>query len=169
LTCRDLIREKPCLVPTTLVLVRASESRPPGYKKACSCTSYHSHQRVHLSLSAIVSSLLGLTQQPDCHVPGGGAARLPRRGGGRPADGPWPAEQPPPVGPEHDPCLHEPRLAPHLRELLQNTPQGQQGAEPMCSVLARQCPSGCRDTCYVHCPSCKLVCRKPLTAFFPAY
>lgn len=32
--------------------------------------------------------------------------------------------------------------------------------DPTCSVLARQCPRGCPDTCYVHCPSCKLVCRK---------
>lgn len=43
-----------------------------------------------------------------------------------------------------------------------NSTHGQQGSEPTCSILARQCPRGCRDTCYVHCPSCKLVCRKQL-------
>ena len=41
-----------------------------------------------------------------------------------------------------------------------NDTHGQQGSEPRCNVLALQCPRGCRDTCYVHCPSCKLVCRK---------
>ena len=41
-----------------------------------------------------------------------------------------------------------------------NDTHGQQGSEPKCNVLALQCPRGCRDTCYVHCPSCKLVCRK---------
>jgi hypothetical protein len=44
-----------------------------------------------------------------------------------------------------------------------NNTHGQQGSAPTCSILARQCPRGCRDTCYVHCPSCKLVCRKPLS------
>ena len=44
-----------------------------------------------------------------------------------------------------------------------NNTHGQQGSNPTCSVLARQCPRGCPDTCYVHCPSCKLVCRKHLT------
>ena len=41
-----------------------------------------------------------------------------------------------------------------------NNTHGQQGSEPMCSVLVRNCPRGCRDTCYIHCPSCKRVCRK---------
>ncbi|CAL5032280.1 unnamed protein product [Urochloa decumbens] len=44
-----------------------------------------------------------------------------------------------------------------------NNTQGDQGSEPTCSLLARQCPRGCRDTCYVHCPSCKLVCLCELT------
>ncbi|NP_001150927.2 uncharacterized protein LOC100284560 precursor [Zea mays] len=44
-----------------------------------------------------------------------------------------------------------------------NSTHGQQGSEPTCSILARQCPRGCRDTCYVHCPSCKLVCLCELT------
>ncbi|XP_062185305.1 uncharacterized protein LOC133888925 [Phragmites australis] len=34
---------------------------------------------------------------------------------------------------------------------------------PVCSFLARECPRGCRDTCYAHCPSCKLVCLCELT------
>ncbi|WVZ85520.1 hypothetical protein U9M48_032439 [Paspalum notatum var. saurae] len=44
-----------------------------------------------------------------------------------------------------------------------NNTHGQQGSNPTCSVLARQCPRGCPDTCYVHCPSCKLVCLCELT------
>ncbi|CAD6261020.1 unnamed protein product [Miscanthus lutarioriparius] len=44
-----------------------------------------------------------------------------------------------------------------------NDTHGQQGSEPKCNVLALQCPRGCRDTCYVHCPSCKLVCLCELT------
>jgi hypothetical protein len=41
-----------------------------------------------------------------------------------------------------------------------NDTHGRQGSEPTCNVLALRCPRGCRDTCYVHCPSCKLICRK---------
>ncbi|RLM75231.1 uncharacterized protein C2845_PM15G07500 [Panicum miliaceum] len=44
-----------------------------------------------------------------------------------------------------------------------NNTRGQQGTEPMCSVLVRDCPRGCRDTCYIHCPSCKRVCLCELT------
>ncbi|KAL5214238.1 hypothetical protein ABZP36_003390 [Zizania latifolia] len=35
--------------------------------------------------------------------------------------------------------------------------------DPECTVVARECPRGCRDACYVHCPSCKLVCLCDLT------
>ncbi|XP_051217194.1 uncharacterized protein [Lolium perenne] len=35
--------------------------------------------------------------------------------------------------------------------------------EPDCRITARQCPRGCRDLCYVHCPTCKLVCMCDLT------
>ncbi|KAG8064410.1 hypothetical protein GUJ93_ZPchr0004g40146 [Zizania palustris] len=35
--------------------------------------------------------------------------------------------------------------------------------DPQCTVVARECPRGCRDACYVHCPSCKLVCLCDLT------
>ncbi|TKW04256.1 hypothetical protein SEVIR_7G097200v4 [Setaria viridis] len=44
-----------------------------------------------------------------------------------------------------------------------NNTHGEQGSEPTCSILGRQCPRGCRDTCYVHCPTCKLVCLCELT------
>jgi hypothetical protein len=38
--------------------------------------------------------------------------------------------------------------------------------EPDCRITARQCPRGCRDLCYVHCPTCKLVCSKnPIDAY----
>ncbi|KQJ82493.1 uncharacterized protein LOC100834976 [Brachypodium distachyon] len=30
--------------------------------------------------------------------------------------------------------------------------------DPICQIEARRCPPGCPDSCYVHCPSCKLVC-----------
>uniref|UniRef100_A0ACD5UX76 Uncharacterized protein n=1 Tax=Avena sativa TaxID=4498 RepID=A0ACD5UX76_AVESA len=36
-----------------------------------------------------------------------------------------------------------------------NNPSAQ---EPACRILGEQCPSGCPDQCYVHCPTCKLVC-----------
>uniref|UniRef100_A0A0D9W4M0 Uncharacterized protein n=1 Tax=Leersia perrieri TaxID=77586 RepID=A0A0D9W4M0_9ORYZ len=29
---------------------------------------------------------------------------------------------------------------------------------PECTLAPTACPRACRDTCYVHCPSCKLVC-----------
>ncbi|PAN37987.1 hypothetical protein PAHAL_7G138600 [Panicum hallii] len=61
------------------------------------------------------------------------------------------------------PVYMSPGSPPTYVSCYNNTQQGQQGAEPMCSVLARRCPSGCRDTCYVHCPSCKLVCLCELT------
>lgn len=38
--------------------------------------------------------------------------------------------------------------------------QSNPAQDPECTIVARECPRGCRDTCYVHCPSCKLVCRK---------
>ncbi|EES10731.1 hypothetical protein SORBI_3006G068000 [Sorghum bicolor] len=44
-----------------------------------------------------------------------------------------------------------------------NDTHGRQGSEPTCNVLALRCPRGCRDTCYVHCPSCKLICLCELT------
>ena len=73
---------------------RARTRRPPGYKKACLPSSPSSVSPSNqIDRDGVRSA-----------VPGGrGAARLPRRGGGRPADGPWPAGRPPPVGPERDP------------------------------------------------------------------
>jgi hypothetical protein len=39
---------------------------------------------------------------------------------------------------------------------------------PICRIEARQCPRGCPDLCYVHCPTCKLVCSKNTHAI-PAF
>jgi len=71
-----------------------------------------------------------------------------------------------------DPLLSDPNVIPLYMSpgspptyvSCYNNTHAQQGSEPMCSVLVRNCPRGCRDTCYVHCPSCKLVCRKLPTA-----
>ncbi|KAG8081875.1 hypothetical protein GUJ93_ZPchr0014g47177 [Zizania palustris] len=41
--------------------------------------------------------------------------------------------------------------------------QSNPAQDPECTVVARECPRGCRDACYVHCPSCKLVCLCDLT------
>ncbi|KAF8667356.1 hypothetical protein HU200_053032 [Digitaria exilis] len=60
------------------------------------------------------------------------------------------------------PVYMSPGSAPTYVTCYGNT-HGQQGSQPLCGIYARQCPAGCRDTCYVHCPSCKLVCLCELT------
>ncbi|XP_052154339.1 uncharacterized protein LOC127772348 isoform X1 [Oryza glaberrima] len=41
--------------------------------------------------------------------------------------------------------------------------QNNTASGPDCTVEPRACPRGCRDMCYVHCPTCKLVCLCELT------
>ncbi|KAL6865167.1 hypothetical protein ACP4OV_016318 [Aristida adscensionis] len=67
-----------------------------------------------------------------------------------------------PTDPDVIPIYMTPGAAPTYVSCY-NTTGGEQGSDPLCSIYARSCPRGCRDSCYVHCPSCKLVCMCELT------
>ena len=65
-----------------------------------------------------------------------------------------------------DPILTDPNVVPVYMSpgapstLVSCYNQSNPEQDPTCRIEAKQCPSGCRDLCYVHCPTCKLVCRK---------
>ncbi|VAH47616.1 unnamed protein product [Triticum turgidum subsp. durum] len=66
--------------------------------------------------------------------------------------------------PMDNPILSDPNVVPvYMSPGAQPTVvscynQSSPSQAPECMIPVRRCPAGCRDLCYVHCPSCKLVC-----------
>ncbi|SPT18317.1 unnamed protein product [Triticum aestivum] len=66
--------------------------------------------------------------------------------------------------PMDNPILSDPNVVPiYMSPGAQPTVvscynQSSPSQAPQCMIPVRRCPAGCRDLCYVHCPSCKLVC-----------
>jgi hypothetical protein len=165
LTCRDLIREKPCLVPTTLVWSEAAHPLAPAITKRAQArrathTSASTFTYLIASSTLLAGDEIGMASVRPSTVAllACAAAFLVAAVGAQPMDPNQPAN---PIlsDPNVIPIYMSPGEAPTFVSCYNNT-DGQQGSEPTCNVLARQCPRGCPDTCYVHCPSCKLVCRK---------
>lgn len=71
--------------------------------------------------------------------------------------------------PKDNPILSDPNVVPiYMSPGAQPTVvscynQSSPSQAPECMIPVRRCPAGCRDLCYVHCPSCKLVCSKNTT------
>jgi hypothetical protein len=168
LTCRDLIHEKAMLGSNDTVVSqrRCSHSTPP-HRRLFKGGLLHTVPASHISASAFTYYHHRLHLRPGTQTEMASVRRsavaliasflVVAAVGAQPMDPKNPISSDPNVIP-----VYMSPGSPPTYVSCYNSTHGQQGSEPTCSILARQCPRGCRDTCYVHCPSCKLVCRKQL-------